>query len=74
MPVTEGTYLGFVNFKALNMSQQELQSFLVKHEIFFVNGRDFGEEGTGYMRVNFACPHKCVIQLCEKLLNAIKEL
>ena len=74
MPVTEGTYLGWVNFNKLGMTKNDLQQFLVNHEIFFVSGKDFGEESEGYMRVNFACPHKCVVDLCDKLLSAIKEL
>ena len=74
MPITEGTYLGWLNFRALNLNKDELQKHLVSHEIFFVNGRDFGEEGEGYMRVNFACPFKCVEELCTKLLKAVEEL
>lgn len=66
----EGTYLLWLDFKALKMNDEELKAFLVhKAEIGLNQGIIFGENGTGYMRMNVACPKS----LLEKALLQLKE-
>ncbi|MBN1651817.1 MAG: PatB family C-S lyase [Bacteroidales bacterium] len=65
----EGTYLLWINFKALKMTDAQLKEFLVhRAEIGLNQGIVFGENGTGYMRMNVACPRS----LLEKALNQLK--
>ncbi|MCD6178443.1 MAG: PatB family C-S lyase [Bacteroidales bacterium] len=65
----EGTYLLWLNFKALEMSDEELKEFLVhKAGIGLNSGNIFGENGSGFMRMNVACPHA----LLEKALLQLK--
>ncbi len=65
----EGTYLLWINFKALKMTDAQLKEFLVHQaEIGLNQGIIFGENGSGYMRMNVACPKS----LLEKALNQLK--
>ena len=66
----EGTYLLWIDFKALGMNDDELKEFLVhKAGIGLNSGNIFGENGSGYMRMNVACPRV----LLEKALNQLKD-
>ncbi len=45
-PLVEGTYLQWVNFKALGLSPEELENFMREEAQFFTDeGYIFGEEG-----------------------------
>lgn len=66
----EGTYLLWIDFKALGMTDAELKEFLVhKAGIGLNSGNIFGENGSGFMRMNVACPRA----LLEKALNQLKD-
>ncbi len=66
----EGTYLLWIDFKALKMNDSELKDFLVhKAGIGLNSGYTFGKNGTGYMRMNVACPRS----ILEKALIQLKE-
>lgn len=65
----EGTYLLWIDFKALGMTDAELKEFLVhKAGIGLNSGNIFGENGSGFMRMNVACPRA----LLEKALLQLK--
>ncbi len=53
----EGTYLIWLDFRALNLNKEELEALLFrKAGIGFAPGDWFGEEGLGFMRMTIACP------------------
>lgn len=65
----EGTYLLWIDFKALNFGDEELKDFLVHKAGIGLNaGTIFGENGSGFMRMNVACPRV----LLEKALDQLK--
>jgi cystathionine beta-lyase len=65
----EGTYLLWIDFRALKMNDKDLKEFLVhKAGIGLNSGNIFGENGSGFMRMNVACPRA----LLEKALNQLK--
>jgi len=69
----EGTYLQWMDFRGLGMNQDELEQFLHKEaELFFDEGHVFGEEGSGFERMNLACPTKAVTDGLERLADAIR--
>ena len=73
-PISEGTYLQWLDFRALGMSNEELEEFLHKDAQFFTDeGYIFGEEGSGCERTNVACPRKDLQELLDRLLVALKE-
>ena len=71
----QGTYLMWLDFRALNMEPKQLMQFMVeKAGIGFNNGTDFGAEGAGFMRFNIATPRKNVVRAMEQLKAAIDQL
>jgi cystathionine beta-lyase len=53
----EGTYLLWLDFSALGLSDDELNKLII-HEanLWLDKGTMFGEEGSGFQRINIACP------------------
>lgn len=70
--VAEGTYLLWLDFSKLNMSDSELESFLVdKAEIDAIPGITFGTGGEGHVRFNVALPKAELSAALERLSKAI---
>ncbi|GKV65884.1 MULTISPECIES: MalY/PatB family protein [unclassified Sporosarcina] len=73
-PLIEGTYLQWIDFRALNISHEELEEFLHNEAYFFTDeGYVFGEEGRGFERVNLALPTVALQQALERLGNSLKK-
>ncbi len=71
----EGTYLQWLDCRALGMSGKELETFMQeKAELFFDEGYIFGEEGDGFERWNLACPTKYIQEGLERLRKAVEAL
>ncbi len=65
----EATYLLWLNCKALGMDDYNLQKFFVENAALgFNKGSIFGGGGSGYMRMNIACPTSTV----KKALHQLK--
>lgn len=66
----EGTYLQWMDFRALGKSAEELKAL---HEqkalVFFDEGPIFGEEGAGFERMNLATPTAAVEQALARLAD-----
>ncbi|MCH1942081.1 MalY/PatB family protein [Holdemania massiliensis] len=53
----EGTYLLWVDLRAYFTNQDEQEEFMTKKALLFLDeGYLFGEEGSGFERINLACP------------------
>ena len=53
----EGSFLVWLDFRALGFDAKQLQSFLVSEAKMATNpGHWFGREGAGFARINVACP------------------
>lgn len=71
----EATYLLWLDFSSLNLDDKELNSFLIKQAGLGLNqGSVFGMGGTGFMRMNVACPREIVIKAMEQLKNALNTM
>lgn len=71
----EGTYLLWLDCRELNMTQDELVSFFINDaKLALNNGTTFGEEGTGYMRMNIASPKSVIEQALKQLEDAVNNL
>lgn len=67
----EGTYLMWLDFSAYGLSQEELVRKMNEEALVWMNsGEDFGEEGTGYMRMNIACPRSVVEEALRRIERA----
>lgn len=73
-PLIEGTYLQWLDFTELGMSDKKLEAFLHQEAEFFTNqGYVFGKEGSGYERVNLALPTEALKEALDRLIRALKK-
>jgi aminotransferase/cystathionine beta-lyase len=71
----EGTYLQWLDFRNLEMTDEELEKLMHKDaELFFDEGYIFGEEGSGFERWNIACPTSYIMDGLERLKETIDSL
>ncbi|MBF7097429.1 MalY/PatB family protein [Alkalibacter mobilis] len=71
----EGTYLQWLDFRGLGMKEKELENFLhLKAELFLDEGYIFGREGSGFERMNLACPTKYLVEGLNRLKCALAEI
>lgn len=67
----EGTYLIWLDFREYGLSAEKLQhKMLHEAKLWLDEGTMFGEEGTGFMRVNIACPRVTLEKAMEQLKGA----
>lgn len=72
--ISEGTYLQWIDFNALGMTDEELEAFMHMEAEFFANaGYIFGEEGSGYGRINIALPTDALTAELERLGEALRK-
>jgi len=58
----EGTYLAWLDFRALNMAEDALEELIVgKAKLWLDKGSMFGISGHGFQRINIACPSIAVM-------------
>lgn len=69
----EGTYLVWMDFRALGMSAEALETFMIeKARMFFDEGYIFGEAGAGFERMNIACPTRVMLDGLQRIVDALK--
>ena len=67
----EATFLMWLDCRRLGMSDRELESFFIKRARLGLNtGVSFGRGGSGFMRLNFACPRAKLKEAMERLKEA----
>jgi len=68
----EGTYLLWLDCRALNMTDSELKSFFIEKAGLGLNtGLSFGDQGSGFMRLNIAAPRALILQSINKIKLAL---
>lgn len=68
----QGTYLIWLDFKSLNLSQQQLDDLIInKAKLWLDSGDMFGEEGIGFQRINIACPRSILEKAFIQLKNGL---
>ncbi|KXS56835.1 MAG: cystathionine beta-lyase [Candidatus Adiutrix intracellularis] len=71
----EGTYLVWLDCRALGLNDTKLSQFMVKKAgLGLNNGLAFGLGGEGFMRLNAACPRSLLAQALAQLKAAVAEL
>jgi cystathionine beta-lyase len=71
----EGTYLALIDCRDLELTQEALDEFFLRTaRVFFDSGPMFGEECTGFERINLACPRSLLQQALERIERAVAEL
>lgn len=71
----QGTYLLWIDFSSLNLSETELEAFINEQaKLWLDGGTMFGPEGLGFQRINMACPRSILEQALFQLKTAILAL
>lgn len=71
MAPIEGTYLVWLDFNEYGLSPEELERIMLEEAgLIFDEGTMFGEEGSGFERINIACRR----ELVEECMNRIKKV
>ena len=69
----EATYLLWLDFRGLNMSNKEIKKILIeKTNVGLSDGRMFGRGGDGFQRLNIACPRVVLEKALMNICNALK--
>ena len=71
----EGTYLIWLDCHDLDMDNNVLRSFMRENaEVGLEDGFIFGESGSGFMRMNIACPRYILSEALKRIENAVNRL
>lgn len=69
----EGTYLLWVDFRETGIEPQNLcKYFAEKAGVALSDGLAFGAYGSGFLRLNFACPRTILCKALKNIENALK--
>lgn len=73
--IPEASYLIYLNCRGLGLAHDALLDlFIDKAHLALDDGKKFGEEGTGFMRLNVATPRSILEQALNQLKNSIISL
>lgn len=73
--IPEASYLVYLNCRDLGLTHEQLLDlFIDKAHLALDDGRKFGPEGTGFMRLNVATPRAILQQALDQLKHAIENL
>lgn len=68
----EGTYLMWLDCRALGLSDEQLPRFFIEHAgVGLSPGHIFGTQGSGYMRLNIASPRAIIMTALAQLGQAL---
>lgn len=68
----EGTYLAWLDFSALGLSEEELEKLMrEKAKVWLDEGYIFGSGGPGFERIVLACPRKTLQEALERIAAAL---
>ncbi|MGF6376596.1 cystathionine beta-lyase [Clostridiales Family XIII bacterium PM5-7] len=71
----QGTYLAWLDFSYLGLTNEKLEHLMTQEaQVFFDEGYIFGENGSGFERINIACPTNVMIEAMERIKSAIEKL
>jgi len=72
---TEATYLAWIDCRGMNLSDKKLRDFFVKEaKIGLSPGLGFGENASGFMRLNFAVSTTKMEEIIKRLDKALSSL
>jgi cystathionine beta-lyase len=69
----EGTYLAWIDCRSLGLGDDALKEFFFKEaRLWLDDGKKFGSGGSGFMRMNLACPKSIVMEALDRLEKAVR--
>lgn len=74
LTILEGTYLVWMDCKALHLSSEELEHHLLEEEKLWLNaGSMYGSEGEGFMRWNLACTRSTLQEALKRFTRFVRK-
>ena len=71
----ESTFLAWVDCRNLGLPQDELKRFFIQTARVGLNdGRTFGQQGIGFMRLNFGCSRQTLLEGLSRIEQAVQSL
>lgn len=71
----QSTYLAWIDLLPLGLDDKQLQNELIEHQkVAIMPGYTYGQEGSGFLRLNVGCPRSKVETGVQALVRAIKNL
>lgn len=68
----DATYLAWIDMSAYGFSTEEMMTRTHQAGVAFTEGTFFGKDsGEGYLRFNFGCPHRNIVEGVQRLKKAI---
>ncbi|TCP31279.1 cystathionine beta-lyase [Scopulibacillus darangshiensis] len=69
----EGTYLAWLDCRLLDLEEKKQEELMLKKaKVAFDEGYIFGQGGTGFTRINLACPRSILVEGLKRLEQAVK--
>ena len=69
----EGTFLGWMDCRQLEV-ESPYRFFLDEAKVGFNDGISFGEDGQGFLRINFGCPRAMLDEGLDRMKTALEKL
>jgi cystathionine beta-lyase len=70
----EGTYLGWLDCRGVDLPEPPGEFFLKKAQVGLNEGHTFGKGGEGFVRLNFGCPRSILVEALERMREALMAL
>jgi cystathionine beta-lyase len=70
----EGTYLAWLDCRQSGIQGNPFHFFLKEGKVALNNGAECGKGGEGFVRLNFACPRKTLVDALERMAGALEKL
>jgi cystathionine beta-lyase len=67
----EGTYLAWLDCRQAAIPGNPYEFFLDRAKVGLSDGRDFGQGGAGFVRLNFGCPRATLAEAVDKMQAAL---
>lgn len=68
----EGTYLIWLDFKGLGLNDKEIDNLIInKAKLWLDSGAIFGQTGSGFQRINAACPRATLKEALDRIADAV---
>ena len=65
-------YLGWLDLRAYGFGEEELQKRTIAAGVQFTGGKFFGDNGEGFLRINFGCPRQNIVEGILRLKKALE--
>lgn len=74
MPHIEGTYLAWLDCRQSGIPGNPFRFFLKESKVALNDGNDCGKGGEGFVRLNFACSRKTLVEALDRMSDALYRL